>query len=313
MMLLSMTIPDDPAELAAWLEQRLTAPDFGRFVAELTALHPDTPRESLPARQLLGAHLREALDAGLRRVPVDVLRQLLRRPDTLTELQELLLTEGGRYWDDVLQRAEGWQPLVESGRHSLGGLLGPDPEVVKFTKQNARPPADPVTLPFRKPEKGYRRLALFGAALAACVAVVVTVLVLNRGQAPVDPPPSVAWGWAKPGGIPSGEQKPQEYLTRLASSGEEWFEKRPDDVAGLKQRLTEMLQGCGMLIAAKHQPLAKADQDWLVERCRVWAGKFDEQLAALAGGADVLQVREQADVTVRNLARALRARAQSVG
>ena len=42
MTLVTMTIPDDPAELPRWLERRLVAPDFGQFIAELSAHFPAT-------------------------------------------------------------------------------------------------------------------------------------------------------------------------------------------------------------------------------------------------------------------------------
>ena len=46
MTLVAFTIPDDPAALPGWLERRLVAPDFGRFVAELSAVFPDRGRRT---------------------------------------------------------------------------------------------------------------------------------------------------------------------------------------------------------------------------------------------------------------------------
>ena len=63
MTLLTMTIPDDPAELPRWLERRLMAPDFGRFIAELAAHFPATSADA-QSRHLLDRWLPVALANG---------------------------------------------------------------------------------------------------------------------------------------------------------------------------------------------------------------------------------------------------------
>src|SRR5262249_36788481 len=149
-------------------------------------------------------------------------------------------------------------------------------------------------------EKLYRRLALFSAALAACLAVVVGVVLLRQGKPP-DEPAAVAWGWAKPGAIPGGDQKPKEDLNQLANEADEWFAKRSEDGADVGKRLKEFRAGCAELVLAPHKQLNDKDREWLVERCRAWAGKLNEHLAALEAGRDPRQVRGEADETVRKL------------
>jgi hypothetical protein len=119
------------------------------------------------------------------------------------------------------------------------------------------------------------------------------------------------WGWDRPGALPA-EGSARQYLNTLADEAEEWFRKRPDDALGLARRLQEFRHGCTTLIFAEHQPLAERDRGWLVERCRAWAAKLDKHLEELEAGADVAKVREAADQTVRQLAAALRTRAESV-
>jgi hypothetical protein len=324
MTLLTMTIPDDPAGLAVWLEERLVAPDFARFVAELTALHPDTPGDRQPARELLGRWTVETLDQGLGRLPPDLLRHLLRQPSNLIDLQELVLAEGGSYWDEVLRRQGGLQAAFDRGRRSLDAIVGSEAaenQGVPGRWQRLETPPARVAEADREPDASatgkrvrlYRRLAVFSTALAACLAIVVGVLVLRPSKPPEGPTPAIAWGWAKPGGIPSeAQQPPRQYLEQLASAAEEWFKKRPEDAPGLAKRLNEFRTGCSQLIFAEHAPLAKADRLWLVERCRVWAGKLDAHLAALESGEDPAQVRAKADDTVKALIQALRDRAGKV-
>ena len=60
-------------------------------------------------------------------------------------------------------------------------------------------------------------------------------------------------------------------------------------------------------------PLARADRDWLHDRCRAWAKKADEHQQALDTGGDATTVRAGMDETMQALMRALRQRANEVG
>src|SRR5262249_18698226 len=102
---------------------------------------------------------------------------------------------------------------------------------------------------------------------------------------------------------------PQEYLNRLADAAEEWFEKRPEDAAGLAVRLHELRGGCSRVILTRHEPLGGKDREWLHEGCRERAGKVEEHLTAPGAGQDTAQGRAAADGTVRNLVKALRGKA----
>jgi hypothetical protein len=313
MNLITMTIPDNPADLVPWLEQRLMAPDFGRFAAELSALYPEPPEQREPSHLVLRAWLPRVLETGLREVPPELLQRLLRQPTTLTDLQEQLLAEGGPYWDGVLQRCADLQPAFDRGRLAVDALVG-GPEAVVGPR--SAPTAEPVILAGREPAapvpgaRFYRRMAFAAGGLAACLAVVVGVLLLRptppAGQA------MASWGWGKLGGIPEDARQPKVYLEQLASTAEEWFKERPEDAPALAKRLNEFRSGCSQLILAAHQPLAPEERKWLVERCRVWAAKLDSHLVALEAGQDLGRVREAADATVKALAAALRKKAEQV-
>src|SRR5687767_1355847 len=98
MKLIAMTIPDDPAELAGWLERRLVGLDLAALVAELSAIHGDRPSAAGELDALLGGHRDAVLNQGLSALPAAGLRELMRRPSVLLELQELILIDGGDYW-----------------------------------------------------------------------------------------------------------------------------------------------------------------------------------------------------------------------
>ncbi|MDA1018483.1 MAG: hypothetical protein O3A00_29005 [Planctomycetota bacterium] len=75
---------------------------------------------------------------------------------------------------------------------------------------------------------------------------------------------------------------------------------------------TEFRIGCDALIRAKHSPLKPEDRDWLIERCKTWSGNLNEHIAALEGGADVMETRSAADETIHKLMNAIRTRGAAI-
>jgi hypothetical protein len=108
-----------------------------------------------------------------------------------------------------------------------------------------------------------------------------------------------------------GTDSPSAYLNRLAGVANEWFDDRPATADDLAVRLGALRTGCTRLIVAGHAGLPMAEREWLVERCRAWAGKLDDAVHALEAGATVEGVRDDVDATVRGLIAALRDRARS--
>ena len=301
MNLVAMDIPDDPARLADWLEQHLLGLDLGRLIAELSAVHP-APADRIFVQEVLGEWLEQVLEKGLNVLPPAVLRQFLRWPGLLLDLQELIFVSGGPYWDERWQAVPELQAEVERGWQRLAAVLNNERHVEETERE---------LLPLRPATPWYRRPWLVSLATAA--AVLLGVFAYQRWgprEGPVTPG-SVAWGWNKPDAMP-GSLPPDVYLERLADEAEEWFTKRPDDAAALAQRINEFRQGCSALIFAPHEPLAAKDRDWLVERCRTWAGKLDQHLAAIEGGTPVEKVRGDMDATVTQIAKVLRARADTL-
>jgi hypothetical protein len=300
MTLIAMNIPDEPGRLADWLERHLTGLDLGALVSELSVVHGQPPRLVASVRQVLGDALDQVLERGLHALPPHALRQLLRQPHLLLELQELVLSAGSPYWDR-LARGEELDRLAAEGLQNL-----------RAARER------PATIPFRPSAKrsggGWGRgVSLLMAAAAVLLAVFLGYPIVKDllRQRAIGPGPTVAWGWAKPGAIPTEGTAP-EYLNHLADSAEEWFNKKPDNAKAVAQRIEELRQGCKTLIAAEHKPLAPADRDWLVERCRKWLEDFDKASAAIVAERDPVEVRTEVDATVRRLIGALRDRATKV-
>jgi hypothetical protein len=288
-----MTIPDDPAELARWLERQLVGLSLPELVAELTAIH-GRAESPLSLGDWFGILRNDVLARGLGVVGPDRIGLLLRHPKLLYELQDVVLSEGGRYWDELPRDADV-SDSVNRSWNRLADQLTPAPAPHRPVVQPA-----PATAWYRRP---------WLVSMATAAAVLIAVWGYSHvSQSPVPPTPVAAgWGWSKPGAVPA-EGPASAYLARLAEGGQEWFNKRPDDRAGLAKRIGEMRQGCTGLILATHQPLADADRKWLVDKCRDWAKKFDLHLSDLEAGKSVEVVRAEMDATVDKLVGALKKR-----
>ena len=256
MTLLTMTIPDDPAELPRWLERRLMAPDFGRFVAELSAHFPAAPRApSSPATCSTGG-CRWRLTTASARSPPDVLTQLLRHPAVLAAFQERIVTDGGAYWDDVpddLGRPVRGDSSAANGRSN--GCSRRTPRRVR----RGDPKAGPKAVAVRGGEtdrragvqalgdRQHRRRRVPGRGGRSPGGQ-------PAGRAAV-PKAQIAWGWAKPGGLAADQSNPKDYLNKLAANAEEWSLHRPSDPSGVGTRIAEFRLGCTRLM---HSPLRPA-------------------------------------------------------
>jgi hypothetical protein len=101
MKLIALEIPDDAADLAGWLDGHLVGLDLSALVAELETIgrlgeRPATPPLSLET--ILGKEREVVLARGLASLSQDRLRQLLRHPRLLLDLQELIRSSGRPYW-----------------------------------------------------------------------------------------------------------------------------------------------------------------------------------------------------------------------
>jgi hypothetical protein len=290
-------MPDEVSELAVWLERQLVGAELGALVAQLEAVQGERGREvSLP--EIVGSELGTVLASGLSRLPAPLLGRLLAQPQTLLELQEMVLSAGGAYWDRVTPtRSEVLTEVVGRGHRTIKEAVLRDPLPEVFARQ-----PDPSTR-----RVGWNRRQ-WGMLLAAAASVVAAFVVFDRVRATRESA-AAGWGWSRPGAL-ALEGPRSAYLAQLADLAADWFKKRPDDARSLARRIAEFRQGCSTLILADHKPLPETDRAWLVGKCRDWAAKLDEHLRAVEAGQDVGKVRDLADQTIRKLIDALVARSQ---
>jgi hypothetical protein len=298
--LYAFDIPDDPSHLPAWLEGHLTGLDLAGLVAELTAVHGQGDRPDLDLDHFLGDQKQIVLDRGLGSLSAESLRQLLLHPRLLLELQDLVCREGGPYWNSVKP------DLVHAG-HIQRGSKNLQKVLASWDGSRGQD--------IRSGLRWYQRSWFASVATAASLLAVFIGYDQLRRRLPDNnnrpPPPadSGAWGWNKANALPEDVSR-STYLDRLAAEADEWFKERPTDAVGLAKRIHQFRAGCTRLIFVVHRPLPHADQQWLIENCRIWGRKLDKQLAALESGQNALEVRADTDELVRQVVDALRLQAR---
>jgi hypothetical protein len=288
---IALDMPEDEAELPAWLERQVVGERLGALVAELEAIH-GPPARTASLDQALGDRRDAVLRDGLSSLPPDRLGLLLRQPRLLLQLQELVLVSGGPHWETLAAAQPEHRDALARGRVRLPGQASATPRTWHL-----------------------RRWGVGLAATAAAALFLAAFLIPGRpgGRPQPAPPPATAsgWGWNRPGAL-AEDLRPGAYLDHLADAAEEWFNQRPEGPVDLARRLGEFRQGCSVLILSPHKPLSAEDREWLVEKCRAWAAKLDTHLVSLEGGAEVPKVRDEADATIDKLIKALRDRAKSL-
>jgi hypothetical protein len=305
MKLLALTLPDDPAEQPRWLEQRLVSLQLRRFVREWEKILGGStpPRRSL--NDLLGSQREGVLNQGLSVLSADQLHALLDQPRLLFDLQELVLVEGGPYWESVATSDD----LEAQAAEDRNWLLS---QLPSFPAETA--PRDPLDLEIDAPAPAIarppvgnhairrtRRRGLMLGALAAMVTAAATIwLVQSRSQ---------PWGFEQPGRFETATTA-EAYFQQLVVAASDWDRTPAATAAQLRDKLIRFTRGCRQLASAPHAVLPPQKKAWLVKSCIEWSDKLDQNLASLdANTVPFEQVRDSADATVRELIGELQKRA----
>lgn len=246
----SLDIPDSPADLGPFLEQAIASAWLPALVAELRAVIRESSNSTLQAA--LSTDRGRVLERGLAALDFERQRLLLANPELLLQLQELVYSEGGKYWLDLLKDPEsqsaasrGWKSVAAQTVHT------PSSRVHASPSQSRR-----------------KSLALM---LTAAGVLIAGYLVWPKTR---------PWGWNRPGVFDVAMAR-RPYLEHLAETANEWFSTDARTSAELSTRLREFRSGCEKLLAASHPQLPQPDRDWLIERCKVWTSKIDQSLADL--------------------------------
>jgi len=278
MSIIALDMPSERDERISWLEKQLIGLELGGLTSQLEAVNgPGDSSQTLDT--ILGDKQTGVLAGGFSELNDKQIAQLLTHPRLLLELQECVCERGGAYWSRI-ELTAGMRQAVDRVRRRL------DVQAVV-------------------PERTV--IARIGPWLGWVVAAAIAIVVAVNWQSSRNDP---SWGWLRPDALASSASTDRgAYLNRLAGSANEWFQVRPTDRTAAAARISELRRGCTRLLLSEHPGLPPADKDWLLERCQVWAGKLDQQLAFLESGMEASQVIAQVDETVNALIKALRLRA----
>ncbi len=329
----SLEVPESDTELAAWLERELLGPDLSALVAELIQFGGGHNDDIPGIRRVLGGDIKRILEQGLSDVEPGCLRELLAYPALLLQLQDAIFLKGGPYWTRQLYGAlvedhEGRDSEFSALPRSSAPPRKVDPTEVTEARLGSTEVSDiPTRSKTRRPPSYWQRRGKFIAAQFAIAALLLTICTpLGIWIASLQSQVEIArvqinsqrWGWLQPNAF-DPELSADQYLIHLSTLAEDWFDRTPESASELALRIGQFRSACALLILADHEQLDEQDRDWLRERCRIWSGKFQDQLNALEQPTletepevDFVPIRDQADETVRTLIRLLNERAQEI-
>ncbi len=304
-----LDIPDKPAELATWIEQQLVGLHLGRVIAELTIVHEPEPTSRPGLEHLLGPHQTNVLSDGLKVLPAETLGTLLTHPELLSELQQLVLSSGSEYWENLQAK----NPEVAAWVRSHPLTFGPEGPVISRGQ-----PSGSEAVERRgdlQPHQRRRGLWTVAAASAITAVAAAALIAVWLGRAEVEAPqqpdgPAVAekpapWGWNKPDAF-AGQDR-QEILQHLEDGAAEWSNKTPTNADQLSRRLTAFRKGCKRLEEAE-LPLSDQERGWLRSRCRGWGATAESLIADLEQGRPLSEVQGDADKLMMDIRKALQVR-----
>ena len=289
MKLVAFEIPDDPAEIARWLETVLCHGDLRGLVAQLGAV-ADNSYPPANLNDLVGEQRDSMLQQGLGSLSHSQIRMLLCNPSLLLQLQETVMLDGGPYWQAKFASSRD-STTVEATRRHLQQLRGVRPVQ----------PSSP------EPRQRTWSISML-TAIAASLLLVAFGIWRGIDREPV--PLASGWGWGAANGIPK-DANPQDYLLELAHGADAWFDRHPNDAVALEKRLAEFQAGCERLIAAPHSALSNADRSWLLYKCRGWRTELEAQRNSV-GKNPFDNSLGRADTLAKQVSKALRERAAQV-
>jgi hypothetical protein len=332
MMLEILDLPEEPREIAVWLDRQLASDGLAAIVDDLSAIHGAAaePCSAEQARDWLGDSASGVLANGLTAIGDERIKQLLVRPSLLPALQELVMLEGGPYWDNLLHHSAGVQESLSRARSALSSVITDPTSTSKH----------PVT---SRSEQGNRRylFTLIPLAVAAMLALMITWpdagdrpdgldagknvggSGITRGPGSGEAGKSIEvdqdqpWGWNRETLIPK-ETAPDQIANMLADRLEEWSNVTHTDRLSkkvLRLRFSEVWAGCETLLGMsfdKAEPEVQASIKAVAEALQAGVQKSLDDLTAVSGDdVDALKSAKQAvDTLVKNAVDALRDLAQ---
>ena len=128
----SLTIPDETTELGSWLDKYLMSDVLSDLVGELACLSDDerTPATEADVKSVLANDLEALLANGCAALDRQKIKKLLRRPQLLLTLQEMILLQeqSNSHWKKLLDESESLSQIAESTKKVVDRQLSSSSE-----------------------------------------------------------------------------------------------------------------------------------------------------------------------------------------
>lgn len=301
-----LQIPDAIANWPAWLESELVGIQLYDLVQELELLSRTEPKTN-SLDESLGDSRQAVLEKGLSSLNTNQLRTLLRNPQQLVELQELVFVEGGDYWQSV-PRSDSLQTIVNQQWHALASELSASLESKQQTIEpplivGASEPKEPVVRLANESNVDGRPNAdstVFGrrtvvwpalAALAACL-LLATIPFFRSSE---------SGQFFAHASIQKSSLVGKEYLELLTDTIRTDWNNQPIEPGGVRDQLIAMRDSCDVLLDSDLRQLRPEVAAELKTRCGKWRTKFNDALDQLASGVDPHSVQTEANQTIEKL------------
>ena len=287
MKLKSLTIPEDSGLLSEWIESQLMSFDLDDTVAEMRILGGTTSQNDFISLDEVLAGDREAvLSQGIGVLSEDQLLQLIGHPYLLSELKELVLLNGGPYWQNRASEPQSEQATANAWQQIL---------------QNRTDQATVEQAPERPTSAATSRSTWWKAGLSIAIAASILVGAFML----VQPKPPTGWGFNNPA-VLTAQHTEDEMLGVLADAAHAWFNKVPQDAEQLALRLKQFDAGCEKLLKADLPQLSEETREEVRSVCRATRVQLQAHLKSLEAGEDFAAVKKSADETATYLEEGLR-------
>lgn len=260
-------LPDSKSDLPEWLEQHFVAGSLAELAQELITVDgPGTASRQL--KDLLTEdQVADVVQSGFSALNHQQIDSLLSHPQSLLTLQEQVVVTGSPYWDSKF--AAG--PLAKQAASLSNGVR----QLITSSNEQS------VSIAAEQKSPSRRNIGVLVAGFASAVAILVAVL--NGGPSPS------GRILGQPGLTADNTASAAEYFNRLADAGATWTQHKPANEEQLAKLLADIINDCEMLIEADHDALSADERTWFRDKCLLWKGKLETNLANLQSGSSTFQ------------------------
>ena len=305
-MLRNIELPEEPQQLAAWLDRELCGDRLHEVVADLERLSAPPERQAHSLSEVFDPPtLDRILTVGLQAASADQLHDLLDSPRQLWDLRAKVLELGGDFWTAAAvsqyppeQLEASWEKLQSAIK-----ALPVAPSVGVAAAYLATTAS---------PSRASRRAVWPWLVTTATAALVfLGIFMWQRPHSDRHP----AWGWQRDD-VLAAHQTDQDYLNQLAAALEhDWKERSKSNPRELSLRLTELKSGCSRQQKRLEDRIAEGRDSLtnltlakrLLKRCQKWEVRIDSLKKDVDASNSVETTLKSADAMIADFCNALRA------